>query len=133
MANDYYKYEPSMAAAIIIVVCFSLPGLFHTWQVARLRSWYFIPFIVGCAGMIPLSKACLGLKGVADEIKQLRPSDMQAELSMQNKTPGSGLKGHTSSKPFYSSLVPHFSPLPSTWFSDDLSDFSKPIDTRLSG
>ncbi|KAH6968146.1 RTA1 like protein-domain-containing protein [Fusarium avenaceum] len=49
MANSYYKYEPSMAAAVIFVVCFSLSGLYHTWQVARLRSWYFIPFILGCA------------------------------------------------------------------------------------
>ncbi|KAM0231847.1 hypothetical protein ACHAP5_010919 [Fusarium lateritium] len=49
MANDHYKYEPSKAAAVIFVVCFSLSGLYHTWQVARLRSWYFIPFIFGCA------------------------------------------------------------------------------------
>ncbi|SPJ92425.1 related to RTM1 protein [Fusarium torulosum] len=49
MANSYYKYEPSMAAAVIFVVGFSVSGLYHTWQVARLRSWYFIPFICGCA------------------------------------------------------------------------------------
>ncbi|KAF4959279.1 hypothetical protein FSARC_10796 [Fusarium sarcochroum] len=49
MAGERYKYDPSMAAAIIFVVAFSISGLVHTWQVARLRSWYFIPFIIGCA------------------------------------------------------------------------------------
>ncbi|KAF5009596.1 hypothetical protein FDECE_4200 [Fusarium decemcellulare] len=47
--NDRYKYDPSMAAAIIFIVTFALSGLYHTFQVFRLRSWYFIPFIVGCA------------------------------------------------------------------------------------
>ncbi|KAJ4135328.1 hypothetical protein NW768_004954 [Fusarium equiseti] len=37
-----------MAAAVIFTACFALSGLYHTWQVARLRSWYFIPFILGC-------------------------------------------------------------------------------------
>ncbi|KAM5353825.1 hypothetical protein ACJ41O_000475 [Fusarium nematophilum] len=47
--NDRYKYDPSMAAAVIFIVLFSLSGLYHTFQVIKLRSWYFIPFIVGCA------------------------------------------------------------------------------------
>ncbi|KAJ4256231.1 hypothetical protein NW762_009310 [Fusarium torreyae] len=49
MAGERYKYDPSMAAAVIFIVAFSISGLVHAWQVARLRSWYFIPFIVGCA------------------------------------------------------------------------------------
>ncbi|KAI8724381.1 hypothetical protein NCS52_00007000 [Fusarium sp. LHS14.1] len=47
--NDRYKYDPSMAAAVIFIVCFSLSGLYHVFQVIKLRSWYFIPFIIGCA------------------------------------------------------------------------------------
>jgi hypothetical protein len=50
MANDYYKYDPSLAAAIIFIIAFGLSGFYHAYQVARLRSWYFIPFVVGCAG-----------------------------------------------------------------------------------
>ncbi|KAF5707601.1 rta1 domain-containing protein [Fusarium mundagurra] len=49
MPNDRYKYDPSMVAAVIFIVGFAVSGLFHTWQVVRLRSWYFIPFIIGCA------------------------------------------------------------------------------------
>ncbi|KAM0428282.1 hypothetical protein ACHAPT_007183 [Fusarium lateritium] len=49
MASDRYQYEPSMAAAVIFIVAFSLSGFYHAYQVARLRSWYFIPFVVGCA------------------------------------------------------------------------------------
>ncbi|KAF5615348.1 rta1 domain protein [Fusarium sp. NRRL 25303] len=47
--NDRYKYDPSMAAAVIFVVSFSLSGLYHGFQVIKFRSWYFIPFVVGCA------------------------------------------------------------------------------------
>lgn len=50
MANDYYKYDPSLPAAVIFIVAFGVSGFYHAYQVARLRSWYFIPFVIGCAG-----------------------------------------------------------------------------------
>jgi len=53
MANDYYKYDPSVAAAVIFIVAFGISGFYHAYQVARLRSWYFIPFVIGCAGRNP--------------------------------------------------------------------------------
>ncbi|RMJ18497.1 hypothetical protein BHE90_000421 [Fusarium euwallaceae] len=46
--NERYKYDPSLVAAIIFIVCFGLSGLYHAYQVIRLKSWYFIPFIVAC-------------------------------------------------------------------------------------
>ncbi|KAF4950573.1 hypothetical protein FSARC_13141 [Fusarium sarcochroum] len=49
MAAEYYKYDPSLPAAVIFFVAFFISGLFHAWQVAKLKSWYFIPFVVGCA------------------------------------------------------------------------------------
>ncbi|KAL2682593.1 hypothetical protein Neosp_007045 [[Neocosmospora] mangrovei] len=49
MANDYYKYDPSLPAAVIFIVAFGASGFYHAYQVARLRSWYFIPFVIGCA------------------------------------------------------------------------------------
>ncbi|KAL6918731.1 hypothetical protein FSHL1_002731 [Fusarium sambucinum] len=45
--NTRYHYDPSMAAAVIFIVAFSLSGIYHTYQVIRLKSWYFIPFVVG--------------------------------------------------------------------------------------
>lgn len=48
--NTRYHYDPSMAAAVIFIVAFSLSGIYHTYQVLRLRSWYFIPFVVGSIG-----------------------------------------------------------------------------------
>ncbi|KAF5560173.1 Streptomycin 3 adenylyltransferase [Fusarium napiforme] len=45
--NTRYHYDPSLTAAIIFIVAFSLSGIYHTYQVIRLRSWYFIPFVVG--------------------------------------------------------------------------------------
>ncbi|KAH6888449.1 RTA1 like protein-domain-containing protein [Thelonectria olida] len=48
MANDRYKYDPSVAAAIIFILGFSVSGLYHVFQIVKLRSWYFIPFFIGC-------------------------------------------------------------------------------------
>jgi hypothetical protein len=52
--NTRYHYDPSMAAAVIFIVAFSLSGIYHTYQVIRLRSWYFIPFVVGSIGTISI-------------------------------------------------------------------------------
>ncbi|KAH7024191.1 RTA1 like protein-domain-containing protein [Ilyonectria destructans] len=48
MSDERYKYDPSLAAAVIFIVCFGLSGIYHAFQVIRLKSWYFIPFIIGC-------------------------------------------------------------------------------------
>lgn len=50
MANDYYKYDPSLPAAIIFTVCFGLSAIGHAFQIVKTRTWYFIPFFVGCLG-----------------------------------------------------------------------------------
>ncbi|KAH8734127.1 RTA1 like protein-domain-containing protein [Ilyonectria robusta] len=44
----FYHYDPSLAAAIIFIVLFGISALLHLWQVIKLRSWYFIPFLIGC-------------------------------------------------------------------------------------
>lgn len=44
----FYNYNPSMPAACIFVVIFGLSAILHTWQLARNRTWYFIPFLIGC-------------------------------------------------------------------------------------
>ncbi|MCJ1306220.1 hypothetical protein MMC08_009038 [Hypocenomyce scalaris] len=42
-----YRYHPSLAAAIIFIVCFSFTTAFHIFQLFRFRTWFFIPLIVG--------------------------------------------------------------------------------------
>ncbi|KAF4457377.1 hypothetical protein F53441_706 [Fusarium austroafricanum] len=44
----FYNYNPSMAAAVIFIVVFGISSLLHTYQLARARTWYFIPFLIGC-------------------------------------------------------------------------------------
>lgn len=42
-----YRYDPSLAAAIIFTVLFLVVSLIHTYQLIRTRTWYFIPFTIG--------------------------------------------------------------------------------------
>ncbi|KAH7210049.1 RTA1 like protein-domain-containing protein [Fusarium oxysporum] len=44
----FYNYEPSLPAAAIFVVIFTTTALIHMWQMFRHRTWYFIPFLIGC-------------------------------------------------------------------------------------
>ena len=43
----YYRYNPSLVAAIIFIVLFTLTTSFHLYQLIRTRTWYFIPLVVG--------------------------------------------------------------------------------------
>lgn len=47
-AYVFYNYNPSMPAAVIFIVVFGLASILHTWQLLRSRTWYFIPFLIGC-------------------------------------------------------------------------------------
>ncbi|OBS28181.1 hypothetical protein FPOA_02122 [Fusarium poae] len=47
-AYVFYNYNPSMVAAVIFIVVFGISSLLHTYQLARARTWYFIPFLIGC-------------------------------------------------------------------------------------
>lgn len=42
-----YRYTPNLPAAVIFIVLFSLTTLFHTFQIYRKRTWYFIPLVIG--------------------------------------------------------------------------------------
>lgn len=44
----FYHYEPSMVAATVFIVVFGVSGLLHIFQLCRRRTWYFIPFVIGC-------------------------------------------------------------------------------------
>jgi hypothetical protein len=42
-----YHYDPSIVAAVIMVVLFLAVTLFHFWQLVRERCWFMIPLAVG--------------------------------------------------------------------------------------
>jgi uncharacterized membrane protein len=42
-----YRYKLSLVAAVIFIVLFLLTTLFHTFQIWRKRTWYFIPLVIG--------------------------------------------------------------------------------------
>ncbi|KAK7937201.1 RTA1 like protein [Apiospora aurea] len=44
----FYAYQPSMAGAVILAVIFGLSSLWHIKQMCQSRTWYFIPFTIGC-------------------------------------------------------------------------------------
>lgn len=47
-AYVFYNYNPSMVAAVIFIIVFGLSSLLHAFQLVRARTWYFIPFLIGC-------------------------------------------------------------------------------------
>ncbi|KAH6849569.1 putative RTM1-like protein [Alternaria alternata] len=42
-----YRYNPSMAAAVIFIILFFLITALHSYQMMRTRTWIFIPFVIG--------------------------------------------------------------------------------------
>ncbi|KAL2782547.1 RTA1 like protein-domain-containing protein [Aspergillus keveii] len=42
-----YRYDPSVAAAVIFVFFYLLMSAIHTYQAIRTRTWFIIPFVVG--------------------------------------------------------------------------------------
>lgn len=44
----FYRYKPSMAAAVIFIILFAISALIHIIMLIRKRTWYFIPFVIGC-------------------------------------------------------------------------------------
>jgi hypothetical protein len=48
-----YRYVPSNVAAIIFVVSFTLVTVSHVLRLAKKKTWYFIPLVVGGLSMTP--------------------------------------------------------------------------------
>ncbi|KAF8462768.1 putative RTM1-like protein [Kalaharituber pfeilii] len=42
-----YRYDPSLPAAIIFTVIFLVSTVLHTTYTIRVRTWYWIPFVIG--------------------------------------------------------------------------------------
>lgn len=43
-----YHYDPSFTAAIIFLALFSALTLCHLFQLIRYRTFYLVPFLIGC-------------------------------------------------------------------------------------
>lgn len=50
-----YRYDPSMAAAVIFVILFLIVTVLHFYQMMRTRTWILIPFVLGGICMLPHS------------------------------------------------------------------------------
>lgn len=48
---DLYPYVPSATAGWAFVVLFSIGAVVHFIYLFPLRTWFFIPFVLGCIGM----------------------------------------------------------------------------------
>ncbi|KAK0710186.1 RTA1 like protein-domain-containing protein [Lasiosphaeria miniovina] len=44
----YYHYDPSKAANLSFVILFAIVSVGHLFLIVRKKTWYFIPFLVGC-------------------------------------------------------------------------------------
>ncbi|KAJ5691897.1 hypothetical protein N7462_001320 [Penicillium macrosclerotiorum] len=47
VAFQLYRYTPSLPAAVIFAVLFILTTVYHIYQLAKSRSWYFVAFVLG--------------------------------------------------------------------------------------
>ncbi|CAI6331005.1 unnamed protein product [Periconia digitata] len=43
----FYRYHPSLAAAVVFIVLFAITTGLHVYQIIRKRTWYFIPLAIG--------------------------------------------------------------------------------------
>lgn len=68
-----YRYNPSMAAAIIFIILFFLITALHFYQMMRTRTWIFVPFVIGgVCKLHPIS--VFAVKRLANNLSQLRSS-----------------------------------------------------------
>jgi hypothetical protein len=44
---QYYRYTPSIPAAIAFVIFFAVTAGLHTYQLARTRTWILLPLVLG--------------------------------------------------------------------------------------
>jgi hypothetical protein len=44
----FYRYVPSVAAAIIFCLLFLVSTLLHSWQMWKTKAWFLTALVVGC-------------------------------------------------------------------------------------
>lgn len=94
----FYRYDPSVPAAVIFVVIFAATTFLHTYQLFRTRTWYFIPFLIGGYCKSPSMAMFKNHFSLMVQI-QSSGSDTSAESSLVDKTFTVGLFLRISYKP----------------------------------
>jgi hypothetical protein len=44
---EFYRYTPSLEAAVVFIFLFFTTTVLHLYQLARTRTWSFLPLAVG--------------------------------------------------------------------------------------
>lgn len=55
-----YRYDPSMAAAVIFIIMFMIITALHVYQLVKTKTWFFICFVIGGFSKAHLSHSILG-------------------------------------------------------------------------
>jgi hypothetical protein len=45
--SAFYRYDPSMASTIVLIVLSTVTTFYHAFQLLKTRTWVFIPFVIG--------------------------------------------------------------------------------------
>lgn len=48
---EFYRYSPSIAAAVIFIILFSTATALHIYELVRTRTWSFLPLALGGMSM----------------------------------------------------------------------------------
>ena len=79
---EYFRYDPSLAAAIVFIVAFTFTSTFHVYQMISTRTWYLIPLVIGGS----CQYRCIDLKIETDKgSSQSKLWGISGELYAQNK------------------------------------------------
>jgi len=49
---DFYVYNPSRPAGWTFCILFAITAVVHLGYIIPYRSWFFVPFTLGCAGKL---------------------------------------------------------------------------------
>jgi hypothetical protein len=52
---EFYRYSPSIVAAVIFIIRFSTTTALHIYQLLRTQNWIFLPLVLGGLSMYPPS------------------------------------------------------------------------------
>ena len=49
-----FRYDPSMAGAVIFFILFLVVSVLHLYQMVRTKTWILVPFVIGgfCKSML---------------------------------------------------------------------------------
>ncbi len=81
----FYRYEPSVAAAVIFCLLFLASGLLHFFQMWRTKTWYLTCLVVGCFRKLPLNASIFVASALLTFWAQLSSLVMPDEQHLRRK------------------------------------------------